>query len=101
MPRKGYPAEFRRKVLDLVEAERSVRDVARDLGISEQTIYVWRKQDLIDKGQLPGATMTEQAELLAARQRIRELETELAVTKRAVELVRGAVPPKDGSRPSR
>ncbi|WP_214108067.1 transposase [Acrocarpospora catenulata] len=54
MPRKGYPSEFRRKVLDLVEAGRPVRDVAR-LEISEQTIYVWRRQDLIDKGRLPGA----------------------------------------------
>jgi transposase-like protein len=87
--------------LDLVEAGRPVREVARDLGISEQTIYVWRRQDLIDHGQLPGATSAEQAELLAARRRIRELETELAVTRRAVELVREVVPPKGGSKPSR
>lgn len=101
MPRKGYPPEFRRKVLDLVEAGRPVREVARDLGISDQTIYTWRKQDPIDKGQLPGVTTTEQAELLAARKRIQELETELAVTKRAIELVREVVPPKGGSKRSR
>ncbi|MEU8310543.1 transposase [Actinomadura sp. NPDC048955] len=101
MPRKGYPPEFRRKVLDLVEAGRPVREVARDLGISDQTIYTWRKQDLIDKGQLPGVTTTEQAELLAVRKRIRELETELSVTKRAIELVREVVPPKGGSKRSR
>jgi transposase-like protein len=101
MARRGYPPEFRRKVLDLVEAGRPVREVAHDLGISEQTVYAWRRQDLIDKGQLPGATSTEQAELLAARKRIGELETELAVTKRAIELVREVVPPKGGSRRSR
>ncbi|GAA4300064.1 hypothetical protein GCM10023178_04890 [Actinomadura luteofluorescens] len=105
VPRKGYPPEFRRKVLDLVEAGRPVREVGRDLGISDQTIYTWRKQDLIDKGQLPGVTTTEQAELLAARKRIRELETELSVTKRAIELVREVVrevvPPKGGSKRSR
>jgi transposase len=101
MPRKGYPPEFRRKVLDLVEAGRPVREVARDLGISDQTIYTWRKQDLIDKGRLPGATTTEQAELPAARKRIRELETELSVTRRAIELVREVVPPKGGSKRSR
>ena len=39
MGRRGYPPEFRRKVLDLVEAGRKVADVARDLGISDQTIY--------------------------------------------------------------
>jgi hypothetical protein len=33
---RGYPAEFKRKVLDLVKAGRSLTDVARDLGISGQ-----------------------------------------------------------------
>lgn len=36
MGRRGYPPEFRRKVLDLVEAGRSVAEVADDLGISDQ-----------------------------------------------------------------
>ncbi|CAN1494408.1 hypothetical protein MCEMAEM6B_00291 [Mycobacteriaceae bacterium] len=48
---KRYPEEFRRKVLDLVAAG---RPIAPDLGISDQTIYGWRKQELIDTGQLPG-----------------------------------------------
>ena len=39
MGRRGYPPEFRRKVLDLVAAERPVTDVARDLGISAQPSY--------------------------------------------------------------
>jgi transposase-like protein len=50
MGRRGYPPEFRRKVVDLVEAGRSVADVARDLGISEQSIYTWRRQARIDRG---------------------------------------------------
>ncbi len=37
MGRRRYPPEFRRKVLDLVEAGRSVTDVAKDLGISGQS----------------------------------------------------------------
>ncbi|MFE9600869.1 transposase [Streptomyces hokutonensis] len=43
MPR-SYPPEFRRKVLDLVESGRKVAEVAQLLGISDQTIYVWRRQ---------------------------------------------------------
>lgn len=39
MARSGSPAEFRRKVLDLIESGRSIADVAHDLEISEQTIY--------------------------------------------------------------
>ena len=45
MGRRGYPAEFRRRVLDLVTAGRQVVDFDRDLGVSEQTIYTWRRQE--------------------------------------------------------
>jgi transposase len=72
---KRYPAEFRSKVLDLVAAGRPVTQVAADLAISEQTIYVWRRQHLIDTGQLPGTTSSENAELVAARRRIVNAET--------------------------
>ena len=63
MPR-SYPPEFRRKVLDLVASGRKVAEVAQLLGISDQTIYVWRRQHLIDTGQLPGTNSTEQSELV-------------------------------------
>ena len=43
MARQGYPAEFRRRVLDLVGSGRKIADVAHDLGVSEQTIYNWRQ----------------------------------------------------------
>ncbi len=36
-----YSAEFRRRVIDLVAAGHKVADVARDLGVSDQIIYVW------------------------------------------------------------
>jgi len=38
MGRQGYPPEFRRRVLDRIEAGRKVADIARDLGNSSQTI---------------------------------------------------------------
>ena len=49
MPRR-YPVEFRRKVLDLIEAGRPVVEIAEQLGISAQTVYNWRNQDHIDRG---------------------------------------------------
>jgi transposase len=49
MGRRGYPPEFRRKVLDLVEAGRPIAEVAKALGISAQSIFTWRRQDRIDK----------------------------------------------------
>ena len=99
MGRKGYPAEFRRRVLDLVEAGRPIADIARDLGISDQTVYNWRRQDRVDRGVEPGLTTVERAELAAARKKIRELESELAVHRRASELLKESSDPKGGSRP--
>jgi transposase-like protein len=63
--RRGYPPEFRRKVLDLVASGRTVSEVAFDLEISEQTIYSWLRQDRIDQGLKPGLTTPERAELRA------------------------------------
>ncbi len=101
MGRRGYPPEFRRKVLDLLAAGRTVADVARDLQISPESIYAWRRQDRIDRGELPGLSSLEKSELSAARRRIAELEAEVAVHRRASELLGKVVPPKGGSRPSR
>jgi transposase-like protein len=53
MPRR-YPPEFRRKVLDLIAAGRSVAEVAADLGVRGQAIYNWRRQERIDRGELAG-----------------------------------------------
>jgi transposase-like protein len=91
VPRR-CPAGFRRKVLDLVAAGRPVAQVAHDLDISVQVIYGWRRQQLIDSGQMPGMTSADHAELVAARRRIAELENELAIHRRAVLLLapRGA-----------
>lgn len=96
-----YPPEFRRRAIALVEAGRSVRDVAADLEIGQQTIYNWLRQHRIDIGELPGVSSVESAELVAARRRIVELEKELAATRRANELLKAPIDPKGGSRPSR
>jgi transposase len=75
--------------------------VARDLQISDQSIYSWRSQDRIYLGLVPGLTSAEKAEMIAARKRIADLEIELKTTRRAMELVREVVPPKGGSTRSR
>jgi transposase-like protein len=98
MARRGYPPEFRRRVVDLVEGGRKVAEVAAELGISEQTIYSWRRQARIDAGIEAGVTKSEKAELAAAKRRIRELETELAIHRRATELLKEQTDPKGPSR---
>jgi len=67
-----YPPEFRRKVLDLLAAGRSVASLSADLGVSDQTIYNWRRQDAVDRGLEPGLTSSGKEELRAARRRIAE-----------------------------
>jgi transposase InsO family protein/transposase-like protein len=89
-----YPPEFRRRVLELVAAGRPIAEIAANLGVSAQTIYTWRNQALIDLGERAGVTSSDLAELVAARRRIAELETELAATKRANELLKQVVLPK-------
>ena len=100
MPRR-YPPEFRRKVLDLLKSGRTVAEVAATLDVTEQTIYNWRNQELVDTGQKPGLSSIESAELAAARRRIAELETELAIARRSTELLKSVVLPKGGSKRSK
>jgi len=94
MGRQGYPAEFRRRALDLVAAGKTVAEVARMLEVSDPSIYSWRRQEQIDRGELWGLSSAERAELRAARLRVRALETELAVHRRATELLKESVRPK-------
>ena len=100
MARRGDPPEFRQRVIELVEGGTKVAEVAADLGISEQTIYVWRRQARIDAGLEAGLSTSEQAELTAAKRRIRELETELAIHRRATELLKEKTSPKGSTRRS-
>ena len=86
MPR-AYPAEFRRRATALVEAGQSVAKTATDLGISDSALYHWIKQDKIDRGVIPGRTTTESKELRRARRRIRELEAEVEILRRANEML--------------
>ena len=82
MPRP-YPAEFRARAIALIRSGKQVKQTAYELGISAGCLHTWRGQDRIDRGEIPGTTTTESAELRAARKRIRELETEMAIIRHA------------------
>ena len=100
MARRGYPPEFRLRVVELIERGRKVAEVAAELGISKQTIYTSRRQARIDAGLEAGLSTSEQAELAAAKQRIRELETELAIHHRATQLLKDKTSPTGPTRRS-
>jgi transposase-like protein len=67
-------------------AGEKVSEVAVELGVSEHTLYRWRRQALIDAGQRPGAKSYEADPLVAARRRVKELEAELKLVKAASAL---------------
>jgi putative transposase len=94
MPRP-YPPEFRQRALDLVRSGRPVPEVAKLLGIAESCLYRWKRQDLIDRGVKSGTSRAESAELVAARQKIRDLEEENKILRKAAAAVEQVVPPKD------
>jgi transposase len=100
MPR-AYAPELRRRVIDLIEAGKTVAEVAAMVDPTEQTIYNWWNRHLIDTGRRAGSPSIENSELVAARKRITELEKELAATRRANELLKAVVPPKASSKPSK
>lgn len=70
MPKSDSP-EFRRTVLDLLKAGRSVADVTSDPGVtaaSDGSVNRRRRsQELIETGQRPGISNTGNAELTAQR----------------------------------
>ena len=98
MPRH-YPAELRRDTCERMLAGEEVKDLVAELGISEHTLYRWRRQALIDAGQRPGAKSFEADPLVQARRRIKELEAELKVVKAASALFEeGGADPKGSTR---
>lgn len=92
---RPHPPEFRQRALDLVRSCRPVPEVAKLLGIAESSLYRWKRQDLVDRGLDSGTSRAESAELVAARQKIRDLEEENKILRKAAAAVREVVPPKE------
>jgi transposase-like protein len=99
MPRK-YPKKFRNDVCERLLAGEAVDALSEELSVSTSTLYLWRKQALIDNDLLPGAKSFDVDELAQARRTIEELELELEITRAAAAIFNGEEPisPKGGAR---
>jgi transposase len=84
--RRGrYPREFRRDVAALViDQNRTVADVARELNLVEQTVHNWVRQERIDRGERAGLTSEEREELGQLRREVKRLTQERDLLKRSV-----------------
>ena len=83
---KPYPKEFRDDVVRVArnrQPGQQLKQIAADFGISESCLTNWMTQADRDAGIRPGADREELAELREAKRRIRLLEQENEVLRRA------------------
>jgi transposase len=92
---KAFPLEFRRDVIAVArrgEAPMSV--IAKDFGISESCLQRWLKIADVEDGVRPGVTQADSVELRDAKKRIRLLEQENEILRRAAAYLSQASLPK-------
>ncbi len=81
---KPYPQEFRDDVVAVArKGQAPLGQIAKDFGISEGSLLNWMKKADIEDGRRPGATEDERKELRESKKRIRLLEMENEVLRRA------------------
>ena len=74
-----YSEVFRNDVLEQVRNGRSVKDLSESLGVSRALIYQWKSK--YEMGQ-----ESENHELKALRKRIKDLETDKEILKKALSI---------------
>ena len=81
--RRKYDADFKTEVLKMLVSGQSAPYVAKALGISENLIHAWKS-----KNQVCTKTALQQPELAAEnyqlKERVRQLETERDILKKAL-----------------
>jgi len=82
MGRRKYSEEFKSEAVRLVRTSgQSIRKVALELGVSNESLGQWLREDATSGlGRLTG---DERAELVQLRRRVRTLETEREILKKA------------------
>ena len=80
-----YPEEFRRESVQLVlTTDKSMAEVARDLGINYKTLGNWVRQERVDRGEREGLSTEEREELGRLKREVKRLTMERDLLKRSV-----------------
>ena len=94
MPRP-FRSAIRRQVIDLIDSGVAVSKVALLLGVSESSAYRWWKQERIDRGLIEDPEAVLDDRLREANRKIRDLEEEIRILRKAAEAVEEVVRPKE------
>src|SRR5690606_851994 len=100
MARREYSPEFRRQIIELHRAGRSVAELAREFEPGEQTIRNWIRQAEVDEGGREGLTTEDREELRRLRRENRQLKLEREILKKAAAWFAresDSIPPRDSS----
>jgi transposase len=83
-PTPHYPPEFKREAVELYRSsEKSIPKIAQELGIADESLRRWIKQDQIDEGEREGLSTEERQELSRLRRENRTLKQEREFLKKA------------------
>lgn len=82
--RPPYPPDFRQEAVRLLRSsDKTIPQIAADLGISDQSLRNWVRQADIDDGHREGLSTEEREELRHLRREVNVLRQEREILKKA------------------
>ena len=83
--RRRFSEEFKRDAVEIVRtSDKSIAEVARELGIYDSSLGNWVRQDQIDRGEREGVSSNDKDRLLELERENARLRMERELLKRAV-----------------